>query len=349
MAWIKVGDNASTYPALVAVAGVKGAPESAVREMFGWFMACSCYSASHFTDYRVDLYIARREGGALADWLISAAKRTGLMKQKSVGGVAYLELRQDPDFVHIVLKAEKDWERQQQRDNRNPALAVPVRLRDGDQCRYCPNVVVWMGRTSPRRGTFDHLRPGEEAQGPEDLVVACHSCNAARRENRDGWDKANPLQPPPAAPIYGVTTARFLTENGYPTEPNVSDPKRGKRGGSAGDAPGNGVRPAAEPVAGGSAGDAPGNGVRPAAEPVAPDRGRLVSTTVRASVAGVSHSQTCKTDVAGSGRDGLGTGSGSGSGGVRAGTGRDGRAEARRAHAELKARRRGKRGKGGAL
>lgn len=290
MAWIKVGDNAYTHPKLVACASVAGAPESAVREMFGWFLACSCYSASHYTDYRVDLYIARKEGGAASGWLIEAAQRTGLVKVREDDGITYLELVQDPEFVGIILKAEKDWNRQQQADTRNPALAVPVRLRDGDQCRYCSTVVSWMGKISPRRACFDHRDPTQGARTPEDLVVACFHCNSSRREHGAEWDRDHPLLPAPVAPIYGVSTAKFLTENGHPMEPNVSDPKRGQRGSSADTAPRQGVRPAAQHAATSSTGGA----------------------TEESSLEGVSHSEGCGSRSAGSGRGGTGHQSGSG-------------------------------------
>ena len=297
MAWIKVGDNAYTHPKLVACASVAGAPESAVREMFGWFLACSCYSASHYTDYRVDLYIARKEGGANSGWLIEAAQRTGLVKVREDDGITSLELVQDPEFVGIILKAEKDWNRQQQADTRNPALAVPVRLRDGDQCRYCGTVVSWMGKISPRRACFDHRDPTQGARTPEDLVVACFHCNSSRREHGAEWDRDHPLLPAPVAPIYGVSTAKFLTENGHPMESNVSDPKRGQRGGSADPAPRQGVRPAAEPAATSSIG-----GATP--DPDGPSLGRSLS--------GVSLSEGCGSRSAGSGQGVTGHQSGSG-------------------------------------
>lgn len=286
MAWIKVGDNAYTYPKLVACASVPGAPESAVREMFGWFLSCSCYSAAHFEDYRVDHYIARKEGGTNADWLIKAATKTGLMKQKRHQGTVYLELIQDEAFVGIILKAEKDWQKQQQADTRNPALAVPVRLRDGDQCRYCRMVVSWMGKISPRRACFDHRDATQAAKSPDDLVMACFSCNSSRRDNGDEWDRTHPLLLPPSSPIYGVATAKFLTEHGHAMEPNVSDPKRGQRGGSAGLAAPTGARPAAEPAATSSIG-----GATPAP-----------SWSLPGSLPGVSDSEGCGSRSAGSGR-----------------------------------------------
>lgn len=292
MAWIKVGDNAYTHPKLVACASVAGAPESAVREMFGWFLACSCYSASHYTDYRVDLYIARKEGGAASEWLIDAATRTGLVKVREDDGITYLELVQDPEFVGIILKAEKDWNRQQQADTRNPALAVPVRLRDGDQCRYCSTVVSWMGKISPRRACFDHRDPTQGARTPEDLVVACFHCNSSRREHGAEWDRDHPLLPAPVAPIYGVSTAKFLTENGHPMESNVSDPKRGQRGSSADTAPRQGVRPAAQPAATSSTGGA--------------------TSSLGVSLPGESDSEGCGSRSAGSGRGRTGHQSGSG-------------------------------------
>lgn len=55
--------------------------------------------------------------------------------------IAFKLVDDDPEFLHLRLKAELDWERQRKADANRPNLIVPVRLRDGDGCRWCGAIV----------------------------------------------------------------------------------------------------------------------------------------------------------------------------------------------------------------
>lgn len=118
---------------------------------------------------------------------------------------------------------------QRKRALMNPAITVPVRLRDGDECRWCGIVTWWgtRGRTSVRSGAYDHVRAGEVVS-VETTVVACASCVAKRRDPRRG--QLMPLVPAPAVPFYSAATVAWLEssewrrEQGLPV-PAVSPPR----------------------------------------------------------------------------------------------------------------------------
>lgn len=219
MPWIRSGDNAATYPPLMMIAGMKGADERTVNEAAGFVFRCAFQSGAHMTDYRVDVGTAYMIGGARTDELVRLCVRAGLLEQVTEKGLRYWKLVEDPEFIHIRLRKEVEWERQQRNDTRDPGLRAPVLLRDGDQCRWCAKRVEWRGRTTNRTGTLDHLHPGQPGT-VETMVVACKACNSARQANAQ-WEADHPLRPAPPAPLYGRWTAEYLTENGYPTEPNI--------------------------------------------------------------------------------------------------------------------------------
>lgn len=221
MPWLKSGDNAATYPKVMQIAGFRGVdPDTIVNEVFGWLTRCMLQGAGHTTDYLLDVGTAYMLGGRRTDVLVALCKRAKLLEEVKVDAIKQYKLIEDPEFMHMRLKAEIDAERQRQRDNSNPALTVPITLRDGDNCRYCGVLTQWRGRGSARTRTIDHREGLEQPATVESLVVACWSCNSARQLNPQ-WDDDHPLRPAPATPLFGQWAAKFLTENGYPTEQNV--------------------------------------------------------------------------------------------------------------------------------
>lgn len=225
MAWTRTGDDAATYPRLMQTAGVDGADERTVNEIAGWISRMAWQSAAHLTDYIVDVGTAYMLGGARTPELVRIAKRVGLLTDATTtAGLPAFKIIDDPEFIHIRLRKEVEWERQQGKDTRDTTLTVHVRRRDGDQCRWCRVVVQWRGRSSNRTGTIDHLHPGVPGT-VETMVVACKRCNSSRQDNPQ-WQDDHPLLDPPSAPLYGKWTAEFLTDNGYPTEPNIGPESR---------------------------------------------------------------------------------------------------------------------------
>lgn len=289
MPWTRSGDNAATYPALMQLQGTKGADDRLLNEIFGFVWRCSCQSAAHLTDYVVDAGTAHMLGGSRAATLIRLCEKAGVFTPRTINGVRSWVLLQDPDFIHIQLRAEVDWSRTQRNDTRNTALTVPVRLRDGDNCRWCGVLVQWRGKKTGRSAELDHLRPGEPGT-VDTMVVSCRTCNGARQNNVNAWADNHELRPAPGSPRYGKTTAAFLTDNGYPTTPNTSSD----------DAP---AAPAADAQA------APTPGVRRAAPPSDQAPARNPAPEVPRESPPKSTSGSDERTSAGSGRDGSALGS----------------------------------------
>lgn len=154
--------------------------------------------------------------------MIAVAVFAGYMTEIDIDGrTAYKLVDDDPDFLHLRLKAEVDWEKQRKSDNSNPALIVPVRIRDGDACRWCGDVVNWQSRTGGRNGTYDHLEPGQPAT-IDTYVVACGSCNSSRG---DGTKAAGQRQllPAPSVPYFSQYSSEWIRDNKW-AQNNAYDP-----------------------------------------------------------------------------------------------------------------------------
>lgn len=218
MPWARGGDTSATYPRALSVAGCRGADERSVNEIFGFFFRLSTQSAAHLTDYVVDAGTVDMIGGSNCAELVKFATRVGLLTKVRVDGMLAYKLIDDPEFIHIRLKSEVEWERQQRADTADLRITIPVRARDGDLCRYCAVPVVWRGRTSTRKATLDHLVPGEPATVAT-MVVACKGCNSELRDLA-GEERAD-LLPVPDPAFYTPHTAAWLSKQGCPTRPTV--------------------------------------------------------------------------------------------------------------------------------
>ncbi|GAB2677615.1 hypothetical protein [Thalassiella azotivora] len=213
MPWLRAGDNAATHPRVMRLLSL--GDERTLNEVFGFVVRCALQSAAHTTDYLLDEGTLNLLGGTRTPDLLALAKRTGLMapEKRRPDGTKPWRLVADPEFLHMRLREEIEWERQRKADASNPELTVPVRLRDGDACRYCGNVVQWRARKGGRRGTYDHREPGRPAKVTT-YVVACGSCNAARAADPKA-DERLPLLPPPTTPFYGEDTVALLAKHGH--------------------------------------------------------------------------------------------------------------------------------------
>ena len=231
MAWLKSSDTAAHHPIVLAPLAWPtedhGAlqPLETVSMLFGIVNRCAVYSAQYTTDYAIaDAVVAQMAGPRWLHWAQLAA-RAGYWDRVPGG---WMLVDDAEHLFHIRRKAELDWERARKRDIANPRIVVPVRLRDGDGCRYCGRIVQWNARRGGRAGTYDHRTPGAPARTPDDLVVCCAQCNSDRGADPD--PTAWPLRPTPAEPLYGELTARLLAEHGYDVP--ISRPAN-----QAGDAP----------------------------------------------------------------------------------------------------------------
>lgn len=213
MAWVKMGDDADMYPRLMEAAAHPKADARTVNELFGFIMRCAAYSAAHLTDSIIEIGVVYTYAGGNPD-VIQIAIDTGLIEWTATPKGKKPKLLEDPDFVHIRSRADVEWSRQRQRDNSDQALRQAVIARDGDQCRWCGVEVYWPGKTSARKGTLDHLKPGE-AGTVDTLVVACTRCNSSRADDPTGsWDQSHELLPAPERPRYGTFTRGMLERAG---------------------------------------------------------------------------------------------------------------------------------------
>jgi hypothetical protein len=328
--------------------GVEGADDRTVNEAFGFLMRLAILSGSHLTDYVIDVGTCWMIGGPRTQQLIAMCVRAGLMEPTTTAkGIQAVRIIQDDEFIHLKLKKEVEWDRQRLRDIRDTALTARVRLRDGDQCRYCGQVVEWRGRTTHRKATYDHVHPGQAAT-VDTLVVACLRCNTSRQDD-PSWCDDHPLLPPPSRPLYAKWTVKFLEDAGYTVEENIrvdkatkasttasagsaplQDPGTSDQGASAGPSeadPGSGTGDGRGASAGipeevdpGSADHAASAGPSSGGPGAAPSPDSKVEPNVDPNVI----QSSIESHSAGSGRDGPGRDGTGGVGKGRDGSGRDG-------------------------
>lgn len=200
MAWLKLSDRWATNPLLLAVRRAPKADDRSVNEVKGFLTSCAASSAAYMTDGRITLDVAEQFGGSRTELLLRQAISAGLLTVSGRGNSRVWTLIDDEDLWNIRSKADIEWEKQRDRDRRSPELTIPVRARDGDQCRYCPAVVNWKDTRTGRGGTFDHVEPGQPAT-VDTYVVCCKSCNSKLK------DKPRPvegmiLRPSPPLPYF---------------------------------------------------------------------------------------------------------------------------------------------------
>ena len=226
MPWLKVSDTAAQHRIVWRALEIPGASMQSMWSLFGQVLALAVEAAAFKTDYVVERGSILKFTGTpdAAEKFIADATFCGYLTGEvplNDGRIAY-RLVEDEDLFHMRLREEIDWENRRRNDTRNGALIVPIRARDGDACRWCGNVVYWGNQKGGRGATYDHLNPGVPAETPEDMVVACRSCNSSRKDNA-GW--AVDLLPAPSRPYFSAKSAAWLTENGVPTKASAPSDK----------------------------------------------------------------------------------------------------------------------------
>ena len=226
MPWLKVSDTAAQHRIVWRALEIPGASMQSMWSLFGQVLALAVEAAAFKTDYVVERGSILKFTGTpdAAQKFIADATFCGYLTGEvplDDGRIAY-RLVEDEDLFHMRLREEIDWENRRRNDTRNGALIVPIRARDGDACRWCGNVVYWGNQKGGRGATYDHLNPGVPAETPEDMVVACRSCNSSRKDNA-GW--AVDLLPAPKTPYFSAKSAAWLTENGVPTKASAPSAK----------------------------------------------------------------------------------------------------------------------------
>lgn len=140
-----------------------------------------------------------------------------LFQEEGPEGYPALRLVDDRELFHMRSKEEVELDRLRSKDKHNIDLLVKVRIRDGDQCRWCGCWVDWRDRRSGRSGTYDSLN-GHKNSTPETLVVACRSCNSAR-----GAGEVKELRDPPTPEEvhYNKHTIAFINDSRYAKEHDI--------------------------------------------------------------------------------------------------------------------------------
>lgn len=212
MTWVRNGDEGGMHP-IVLAAAIEG-DKRLVNELYGFVARCAALAAVQ-SSYRVTFGQAHLVGLTRAKVLLEKAVKYGYMTVVDAVDDEW-EIVQIHGLIHIKTKEEKEWDARRKRDNRNPKLLVPVRSRDGDNCRYCMRPVSWKNRNGALAATYDHVH-NAPADSPDDMVVACFECN---REPND----RPPLQPPPDKPRLGADTKNYLAKwsKRYPSDPAPS-------------------------------------------------------------------------------------------------------------------------------
>ncbi|WP_237223548.1 HNH endonuclease [Rothia nasimurium] len=234
---MKWSDTSSDHPSFARLYNLPYWTPALRRELTGFLFHCASHSAQHFTDYFIEEGVVKREGGLepdsekvfeqnwerLADAALKVGFFTGVYKNEE-GQTAYKLIEDSNDFVHIIRKDEAEWNKGRDRDLNDPILRGKVRLRDGDQCRWCGLVVNFDARNTGRAGTYDHVNSMVVANGdPSKMVVSCRGCNQTRGNGKH-WDK--PLRPAPVNPYYSESTVETLKKWGFhvnPTTPPIFD------------------------------------------------------------------------------------------------------------------------------
>ncbi|MBD8019373.1 hypothetical protein [Brevibacterium gallinarum] len=221
MPWIRKGDTSAHHPAVLAVLEDPRCDDRLLNEVYGFINRCAEQSAAHLTDYVVSRGTALALAGPTRVELIDIATAAGYWVEVEVDGKVAYKLLEDDGFIHMRSKEEIEWERQRKADNANPELTIPVRLRDGDACRYCGLVVNFLARRGQKGGTYDHLV--RDVKSPDDMVVACTRCNSALLDSPRAH-REKQLMPPPAKPYYKPRTREWLAEHDYVIAHNITLP-----------------------------------------------------------------------------------------------------------------------------
>lgn len=216
MSWLRSSDTVAHDPRTLAPLDLEDADERTVDEVFGFSVRLAAEAASKETDRKVTIGMTRALAGSPA----RAARLMGMLVYAKVwrpidGG---WELINDPTYLHLRAQGEVDRDRIRAKDNRNDALTVTARLRDGDECRYCRKPVNWRDRKSLQGATWEHVNIANQPTQLHEFVVCCFECN--REPATRG-----PLLPAPSKPVYGKDTKDYVKERlgKWPTRADIAE------------------------------------------------------------------------------------------------------------------------------
>ncbi|WP_257202301.1 hypothetical protein [Corynebacterium cystitidis] len=219
MAWLRIGDNASTHPLMSKLLVATKLDHSAKNEAFGVLVQLAAVSAGHLTDSIVEMglfaQIAPGRERAVLDFLMKA----GIANEEVVDGHPVVRLvLDDEEFIHALRKEQVETNRRRARDKRKPGLYAQVRVRDGDTCRWCGKALSWTSRSGYMAATYDSLTQHKDST-VDSLVIACQSCNS----KRGAGEELELLDPPtPERIIYGQETVSFVNRDKWCKDHGIS-------------------------------------------------------------------------------------------------------------------------------
>ena len=224
--WFRGGDTLTTHPLMIRLLEVCDGDHLLKNEAKGVLVDLVSISAAHATDYLVGYGAVSQVAPGREKIVIENLCAAGLLfREEGPDGRPMLRIVDDPTLFHIRLKEEMELDRRRAKDKRNPELLITVRVRDGDQCRWCGKTVDWRDRRSARSATYDSLN-GHKESTPETLVVACQACNSKR-----GAGEVLELRDPPtpAEVYYTAASIEFINNNQYAQDSGIHVVSRKER------------------------------------------------------------------------------------------------------------------------
>lgn len=211
MAWLRIGDTSASHSARLRLNMLAG--ERQGREAWGFAIDCAATAAQNETDYFVSGGVAYSHGRSRTNALAKLLVGAGLWVPHVVSGEDGWRMLDDPNLWHMRTREEIEQEKSSR--PRRVEDEVAVRLRDGDECRYCRVPVRRdADRRSTRGGQYDHVVPGQP-----DVVVSCRGCNREKAgRSAAEWEAAGgrSLKPPPEVPFYSARTRAWFESKGVP-------------------------------------------------------------------------------------------------------------------------------------
>ncbi|EEI16334.1 hypothetical protein HMPREF0298_1920, partial [Corynebacterium lipophiloflavum DSM 44291] len=227
MAWLRIGDNATTHPLMSKLLAASNLEHHRKNEAFGVLVQLAAVSAAHLTDSIVELGLLAQVAPGRERAVLDTLKAADIAAEDTVDGRRVIRLRvDDEEFVHARRREEVELDRRRSKDKRTPGLLAQVRVRDGDRCRWCGRGVSWSNRSGYRAATYDSLNSHQDST-VDTLVISCKSCNSER-----GAGKELTLLNPPTQQelVYGEHTVNFVNNDVWcqhhgihiePTQPSL--------------------------------------------------------------------------------------------------------------------------------
>lgn len=219
MAWLRIGDNILTHPHMSKLLEACDLDHDKKNKALGVYIALATVSAAHLTDSVVEMGMLAQVAPGNEKAILDALVRSGLAERVLVDDRWMIKLDlDDEEFVHARKRDEVLIDRRRARDKRDDSLQIPVRVRDGDQCRWCGRTVSWTARRGIRAGTIDSLN-GHKNSTVDTLVVACHGCNSKRREGGVELELRDP--PAEGEAYYTEHTIELVNKNKWAQEMGI--------------------------------------------------------------------------------------------------------------------------------